>query len=93
MPESIVGELILEPLAEIALQIVGYFTGKIVVSAFSFGRAYVEPKQEGVRIVIPKWHGFNYCSDGKIVVTAEMGALIGFLFWIFIIFLYFRFWT
>jgi hypothetical protein len=81
MPGSIIGELILQPIAEALLQFVGYFTGRIIVPVFSFGRAYVEPAPKGVR-VRPKWHGFNRGSDGHIVVDCEMGAVLGLIFWL-----------
>ncbi len=81
MPGSIIGELILQPIAEAFLQFVGYFTGRVVVPAISFGRAYVEPAPKGVR-VWPKWHGFNRGSDGRIVLDCEMGALMGVIFWL-----------
>jgi len=81
MPGEIIGELILRPIAEIVLQILCYFTGRVVVPVLSLGLAYVEPAPKGVRVVVPKWHGFHRGSKGKVVVDAEMGALLGLLFW------------
>jgi hypothetical protein len=89
MPGEIVGELILRPILEVALQIFAYFTGRVIVPLFSFGMAYVEPAPKGVRVVVPKWHGFHRGSRGKIVVDCEMGALLGLLFWFFVVIVYF----
>lgn len=80
MPGSIIGELVLQPIAELVLQVVGYFTGRLVVPVLSFGYAVVEPAPKGTR-VYPKWHGFGRGSTGGVVVDAEMGSLLGLLFW------------
>jgi hypothetical protein len=80
MPGSFIGEVVVNTLAEIVLRIVGYCSGRILVGAFSFGRAYVEPAPKGVRF-IPRWHGFSRDFKGKIVVGYEMGTFIGLLFW------------
>lgn len=80
MPGSFIGELILQPVAELVLQVIGYFTGRVVVPVFSLGYAAVEPAPKGVS-VYPKWHGFHRGSDGSTVVDAEMGALLGLVFW------------
>ncbi len=81
MPLGAIAEFLLQPLAEALLQIAGYFTSRIVVPVLSFGRAHVEPAPKGA-LVKPRWHGFQRGSDGKIVVDAEMGSLLGLLFWI-----------
>lgn len=81
MPGSFIGELILQPVAELALQVIGYFTGRVVVPVLSLGYASVEPAPKGVS-VYPKWHRLNRGSDGSIVVDAEMGALLGLAFWV-----------
>jgi hypothetical protein len=84
MPGEIIGELIFRPLAELVLQVICYFTGRVVVPFFSLGTAYVEPAPKDVRVVTPKWHGFHRGSGGKVVVDCEMGALLGLLFWVFV---------
>lgn len=81
MPGSFIGELILQPIAEFALQLAGYFTGRVIVPVLSLGYASVEPAQKGVR-VHPRWHGFHRRLDGSIVIDAEMGALLGLVFWV-----------
>ena len=81
MPGSFIGEVILQPIAELVLQVIGYFTGQVVVPVFSLGYPSVEPAPKGVS-VYPKWHGFHRASDGSIVVDAEMGALLGLVFWV-----------
>ena len=44
MPGSIIGELILQPLLEAALQVFGYWTGRIVIPTLSFGLLRIECK-------------------------------------------------
>jgi hypothetical protein len=65
------------------LQIAGYVTARVVVPIISLGFASVEPAPKGVR-VYPKWHGFHRASGGRIVIDAEMGALLGLIFWVLI---------
>jgi len=81
MPGSIIGELVLQPIAELVLQLAGYVTARIVVPVLTLGRVTVEPAPKGVR-VYPKWHGFNRGSNGRVVVDAEMGSLLGLMFWV-----------
>ncbi|WP_226468073.1 hypothetical protein [Luteimonas panaciterrae] len=80
MPGEIIGEFILRPIAELVLQIAGYYTSRVVVPIFTFGYVHVEPAVKGVR-VYPKWHGFHRTSDGRRVLDAEMGAFFGLVFW------------
>jgi hypothetical protein len=80
MPASFIGELILQPMAELVLQVAGYLTGWVVVPVFSFGKAYVEPAPKGVRIV-PTWGSLDRDSRGKIVLSADLGAVVGLVFW------------
>jgi hypothetical protein len=79
-----IAEFIIQPIAEAVLQIAGYFTSRVVVPFLSFGHAYVEPAPKGI-IVKPRWHGFHRDSDRKIVVDAEMGSLLGLIFWVAVI--------
>ena len=81
MPLSLIGELILQPIAEVVLQLAGYFTAKIIIPIISFGKASVEPAPKGVRVT-PKWHRFQRASAGTIVIEAEMASLLGLLFWL-----------
>lgn len=73
-------EFIIQPVIEAVLQLAGYVTSRVIVPLFSLGHAYVEPAPKGV-IVKPRWHGFHRGSDRKIVVDAEMGSLLGLIFW------------
>ena len=81
MPGEIVGELILRPLFELFLQLIGYFTSRLLTPILSFGYMTVAPADKGVK-VRPKWHEFNKASNGKIVLNEEMGALLGVIFWV-----------
>ena len=79
MPLSPIAEFLIQPLAELTLQVVGYFTSRIIVPAFTLGFVYVEPGPQK-ETVVPKLgsiqkHGYKYIMD------AELGALFGVIFW------------
>jgi len=80
MPGEIIGELLIRPIAELILHIVGYYTSRILLPIFSFGHIFVAPSPKGIKVK-PKWHGFGSASNGKIVVHEEMGTLLGLLIW------------
>ena len=81
---DIIWELILRPIFELILQIIGYFTSRFILPAITFGFIAVAPANKGVK-VRPKWHGFNRASNGRIVLHEEMGALLGILIWVLLI--------
>ncbi len=85
---ELLGELVIKPLFELALQLIGYFTARGLVPMLSLGRAMVEPAEPGVK-VYPKWHGFNRAANGKIVIHCETGALLGIIFWLAVFMLWF----
>ncbi len=72
--------LIIEPVAEGVLELAGHATGCIVVPVFTLGRAVVSLKERGAR-VRPRWHHIDRAADGRFVVDADMGTLIGIVFW------------
>ena len=43
MPGEIIGELLIRPIAELILHIVGYYTSRILLPIFSFGHIFVAP--------------------------------------------------
>jgi hypothetical protein len=83
MPLSAIAEAVLQPVVEIALQFFGYYTGRVLVPAFSFGAYRVEGLCDGQRarprlrrrraIQAPPEPG---------VISADAGAAIGVVFWI-----------
>jgi hypothetical protein len=81
MPGSIISEWLLRPLIELLLQLLGYWTGRIVVPALSFGLIRIEHIERAKRIR-PRWHGFHRGKDGGIVIDDEMTMLLGFLSWV-----------
>lgn len=85
MPGSVIVELILQPLAEGLLHIAGYITGRVVVPAFSLGFVCVEPIAPSRR-PRPKWRpsgqGFYHRQGRRIVLSAELGTLLGLVFWL-----------
>ncbi len=80
MPGDAIAEFFLRPILELLLQLIGYFTARILLPLISLGYITVAPSPKGVK-VYPKWHGFNRASNGKLVLHEEMGALLGILFW------------
>lgn len=82
MPAEALAEFILRPLFELIIQLIGYFTARILFPVLSFGFISVAPSAKGVK-VYPKWHGINRTSNAKIVLHEEMGALLGILCWLF----------
>ncbi|MBL4782650.1 MAG: hypothetical protein JKX92_10445 [Porticoccaceae bacterium] len=84
MPGEAIADFILRPLLEILLQLIGYFTSRVIFPVISFGYIFVAPATKGVK-VFPKWHGINRASNGKIVLHEEMGALLGIIFWFLVI--------
>lgn len=85
---EIIGELLLRPLFEFLLQLIGYITARVLLPILSFGFITVAPASKGVK-VYPKWHGLHCVSNGKIVLHEEMGALLGIVIWLVIIALVF----
>ncbi len=84
MPVEIITELILRPILELILHVIGYYTSRIILPIVSLGKIIVEPGEKGTK-VYPKWHGFNKASTGKVILHCEMGALIGICFWLVVI--------
>jgi hypothetical protein len=80
MPGEAIAEFFLRPILEIIIQLIGYFTSRLLLPAISLGYITVAPATKGVK-VYPKWHGFNRASNGKIVLHEETGALLGIIFW------------
>lgn len=85
---EIIGELLLRPLFEFLLQLIGYITARVLLPILSFGFVTVAPASKGVK-VYPKWHGLDRASNGKVVLHEEMGALLGIVIWLVIIALVF----
>lgn len=84
MPGEAIAEFFLRPIFELLIQLIGYFTSRILFPIVSFGYITVAPASKGIK-VYPKWHGINRTSNGKIVLHEEMGALLGFIFWLIVI--------
>jgi len=79
MPLSPIAELILQPILELVLQVVGYFTARIIVPVFTLGAVHVEPGPPK-ELVVPKF-GHIQRHGGKLIMEAELGALFGIIFW------------
>ncbi len=80
MPGSIIGELILQPLLEAALQVFGYWTGRIVIPTLSFGLLRIE-SVDRARRARPKWHGIHRAQGRGWVIDDNTTILLGLLFW------------
>jgi hypothetical protein len=81
MPLSPILEVILQPVAEMALQLAGYITACVVVPVFTLGVVGVEPGPDG-EFVKPKLGAIQRLANGKLVVEAELASLVGLLFWV-----------
>ncbi len=80
MPASLLTELIIRPLVEIMVHVVGYLTGIGVVSVFTLGRYSVEPLLPEQR-PRPRIRKRGNAPLQPYVVSADDAVLIGFLFW------------
>lgn len=80
MPLSSLAEAVLQPIIEVVLQIFCYGTAWFLVPIFTFGRVLVEPTpiREFVR---PGFGRLQRSSKGHYVMDAELGSLIGMVFW------------
>ena len=81
MPAEIIGQLFIQIVLELVVQVFGYFTSRILFPLVSFGYISVAPVKKGIKIK-PRWHGFGSGSNGRIVIHEEMAALLGIFFWI-----------
>lgn len=80
MPVSALAEFILRPIFEIVFHVLGYWTGYVIVSIFSFGRYTVEPILSRKRTRAGKRDkAVNSNKQGEL--PADAAALIGLLFW------------
>lgn len=80
MPLSALAELVIQPVAELALQVVGYFTSRVIIPVLTLGRVYVEPGPQK-ETVIPKFGSIQRYGN-KYIMDAELGALFGIIFWL-----------
>ncbi|MDN6883793.1 hypothetical protein QMO14_09310 [Variovorax sp. CAN2819] len=74
-------ELVLQPVAEAAIHLIGYLTGLVVVPVATLGRVVVEQHEEGVEAMTAKW---VQAPSGRIVINANLGSMVGFLTWLLI---------
>lgn len=92
MPGSIISELILRPVLEIVLHVIGYWTGRVVVPVLSLGLVRIDPadrkqvqrpRADRKRAGPPRRdrRGFHRAPDGAIIIDDEMAMYVGVLFW------------
>ncbi len=80
MPGSVIAELILQPLAEITLQLAGYITARILVPAVTLGYCRVEPI--GFRkTVYPRLRRPMLSRKDPLIMDCEVASLLGLVFW------------
>lgn len=82
VPLSALAEIVLGPVLELALYVVGYGTGRILIWIASLGRATVEVADR--KSVRPRWHELGRSEDGRVIVEADMAACLGLMFWLFV---------
>ena len=73
-------EFIVQAVAEAVFQLAGYATGWVLVPLFSLGRAVVGTRKRDARI-FRSWPRVSRAEDGKFIVDADLGTLIGLVFW------------
>jgi hypothetical protein len=73
-------ELVLTPILELLFYGVGYATAWVLVPVFTFGHVTVEPNSNG-RKLKPRGGRIQRISPGRYVMTAELGCIVGVLFW------------
>lgn len=81
-------ELVLTPFVELLLYGVGYATAWLLVPVFTFGHVTVEPNTSG-RKLKPRRGRIQRISPGRYVMTAELGSMVGVLFWIVVVVAFF----
>jgi len=74
-------QLVLQPIAEAAIHLIGYITGFVVVPVATLGHVVVERHEEGVDAMAAKW---VRAPSGRIVISAGLGSIVGFLTWLLI---------
>ena len=80
MPLGAIAEVILQPIIEVVLQLFCYGTAWLLVPIFTFGIVFVEPTP--IReFVKPGFGRLQRSSKGHYVMDAELGSLIGMVFW------------
>lgn len=80
MPLGAIAEAILQPIIEVVLQLFCYGTAWLLVPIFSFGRVFVEPTPMRA-FVKPGFGSIQRSGRGLYVMDAELGSLIGMVFW------------
>ncbi|KPF67767.1 hypothetical protein IP84_12620 [beta proteobacterium AAP99] len=83
MPLSAIAEAVLGPVVELALQVFGYYTGRVIVPAISFGAYRVGRLGRGER-PRPRFRKGRPIPERPEprVLSADAGVLIGVVFWI-----------
>ena len=80
MPGSFIAELIIQPVLELALQVAGYLTARVLVPVFTLGTVVVEPLGSRSR-VYPKLRWPALSGRQPRVLNGELASLLGILFW------------
>jgi hypothetical protein len=76
MPGQIVAEI-----AQAILQLLCYFTARLLLPVFTLGRVHVEPPRDKRRIAF-KWHGARRMANGSILLSVDSGSIVGMVFWV-----------
>ena len=81
MALSAFAELVLQPIAEVSLQLLCYGTAWLLVPVFTLGKVFVEPTpiREFVKPGLGRIQRGDY---GPYIMDAELASLFGMLFWV-----------
>ena len=67
-------------LPEAVIQVIGYFTARLLLPLVTFGHVRVDPLTRGTPPKF-KWHGVHRTRSGKIVLQADLAGTLGLIFW------------
>ncbi|WP_374661319.1 hypothetical protein [Inhella sp.] len=81
MPLSAIAEAILQPIVEVVLQLFCYGTAWLLVPILTCGIVFVEPTPI-LEFVKPGFGWVQRSPKGHYVMDAELGSLIGIIFWL-----------
>ena len=85
MLSSAIGEFVVTFVGQVVVDFIFYFTGKVLTPLISFGRWHPASLQEKEKITFPRWGGLYTDDNGKVIVSPDGQALLGFLFFFFTI--------
>jgi hypothetical protein len=85
---QLIFQLLLQPILELLFYGIGYVTAWLLVPVFTFGHVTVEPTINGKKLK-PRGGRIQCIAPGRYVMTAELGSMVGVLFWVVVVVAFF----